>query len=122
MKTRVLHPDESKTFETVERCSILEYSNDSDDPELSVARARVAPGVTTAWHHLIGVSERYFILEGEGCVEIGDAPPETVTPGAVVRIPPGVRQRIKNAGTSDLVFLALCTPRFTPDCYVDWEH
>jgi len=28
-----------------------------------------------------------------------------------------VRQRISNIGTNDLIFLAICNPRFTPECY-----
>jgi mannose-6-phosphate isomerase-like protein (cupin superfamily) len=82
-----------------------------------VARARVASGVTTRWHRLREVTERYLILEGRGQVEVGDALPEEVGPGAVVLIPPGVRQRIANIGDADLIFLAVCTPRFTREVY-----
>jgi len=35
----------------------------------------------------------------------------------VVLIPPGTRQRITNMGDGDLVFLALCTPRFRVEAY-----
>jgi len=107
-----------------EGCHITEWWNTADDPALSVARARVEPGRTTRWHRLAGTAERYVILEGEGRVELGDpAAPlaETIGPGGVVFIPPGTPQRITCTGTSDLVFLALCTPRFTPDCYEDLE-
>jgi 23S rRNA-/tRNA-specific pseudouridylate synthase len=41
--------------------------------------------------------------------------------GDVVRIPPMCRQRITNVGTTDLVFLAICTPRFMPQAYEDIE-
>jgi mannose-6-phosphate isomerase-like protein (cupin superfamily) len=41
--------------------------------------------------------------------------------GDVVIIPAGARQRISNTGTIDLVFLAICVPRFTPGAYVDIE-
>ena len=99
-------------FATSEGCFIIEVSNSPDDPHLSIARARVAPGVTTQWHRLSGVAERYVIVEGSGRVEIGDRPPEDVRSGDVVLIPPMCRQRITNTGTADLVFLAVCTPRF----------
>lgn len=36
-------------------------------------------------------------------------------------IPPGVRQRIKDTGDEDLVFLALCTPRFRKEAYREVE-
>ena len=96
---------------------ISEWLKPPADSELSIARARVPPGVTTRWHVLDGVAERYLILEGEGVVEVGDEPPADVTPYEIVIIPPGVRQRIRNTGDGDLVFLALCTPPFTADAY-----
>ena len=105
----------------VEGCFITEWWNTSADETVSVARARVEPGVTTRWHRLRGVTERYVILEGRGRVEVGDLPPEDVGPGAVVLIPPGVRQRITNTGEADLLFLAVCTPRFTRAVYQDLE-
>lgn len=108
-----------------EGCHITEWWNAADDPALSVARARIAPGVTTRWHRLAGVSERYVILQGEGRVELehaGTVLTEAVGPHSVVFIPPGTPQRIANTGSADLVFLALCTPRFTPACYEDCDH
>ncbi|MDX5362991.1 MAG: cupin domain-containing protein [Pseudazoarcus pumilus] len=105
-----------------EGCYISEWSNSAEDPALSVARARVEPGVVTRWHRLAGVTERYVVLSGEGRVELGDAAGrrvEAVGPGSVVIIPPGMPQRIANTGSADLVFLALCTPRFTPDGYAE---
>ena len=104
-----------------EGCFITEWWNSTADPAVSVARARVEPGVTTRWHRLRGVTERYLILEGRGQVEVGDGPPADVGPGAVVLIPPGIRQRITNTGEADLIFLAVCTPRFTRTVYQDLE-
>ncbi|MGB0259764.1 MAG: cupin domain-containing protein [Coraliomargarita sp.] len=120
-RAEILKANEAAEFETAERCAILELANDVNDPAVSVARARIAPGVRTAWHRLDGVAERYVILSGKGRVEIGDLEPCEVEVGHVVRIPPGVRQRVENVGSDDLVFYALCTPRFTPECYVDLE-
>ena len=92
-------------------------------PEVSEAtRARVEAGVTTAWHLLRGIGERYLIISGVGQVEVGDMPPTRVGPGDVVRIPPDVRQRISNNGETDLIFYAICTPRFTESAYVDLEQ
>lgn len=104
-----------------EGCFIAERWNSTADPDVSVARARVEPGVTTRWHRLRGVTERYLILEGRGRVEVGDGPPEDVGPGDVVLIPPETRQRIANTGEADLIFLAVCTPRFTLAGYEDAE-
>ena len=102
---------------TEEGCYIKECWNVADDPGLSIARARVKPGVTTAWHWLEAVVERYLIVAGIGLVEVGELAPVAVAPGDLVIIPAGVRQRITNTGREDLLFDCLCTPRFTPDCY-----
>ena len=104
-----------------EGCFISELHNSADDPTVSVARARVRPGETTHWHILTGIRERYLILEGEGLAEIGTASPKQVRPGDTVQIPPGTRQRITNSGMTDLIFLAVCTPRFVPEAYLDLE-
>jgi mannose-6-phosphate isomerase-like protein (cupin superfamily) len=77
--------------------------------------------VTTRLHRLEGVTERYVILEGTGRVEVHGLAPERVEPGDVVVIPPRIAQRLCNTGASDLIFLAICTPRFTPDAYEDME-
>jgi len=100
-----------------EGCYITELSNTPEDPAVSIARARVEPGVTTAWHRLKDVTERYCILYGTGAAEIGDNPPKDVGPGDVVVIPPMQQQRITNTGKEDLIFLAICNPRFTEACY-----
>lgn len=104
-------------FFDAEGCYITELSNTANDPAASIARARVAPGNTTAWHRLKGVTERYCIVAGHGLVEVGDMLPRTVGDGDVVVITPMQRQRITNVGDEDLIFLAICTPRFTDACY-----
>jgi mannose-6-phosphate isomerase-like protein (cupin superfamily) len=108
-------------FYTPEKCYITELSNTPDDPELSIARARVEPGVTTRWHQLKRTFERYCIINGRGRVEVGKLPPQEVNAGDIVLIPPMCRQRITNVGSEDLVFLAICTPRFSKGSYEDIE-
>ncbi len=100
-----------------EGCFITEISNSTDDEYVSIARARVEPGQSTKWHSLRTTLERYVILNGEGDVEVGDELPQRVTQGDVVIIPAGVRQRINNTGKADLIFLAICSPRFSPENY-----
>ena len=114
--------DPSAEYYTEERCFIVEWSNVAFDPDVSIARARVEPGVTTRWHRLVGTTERYVMLAGCGMVEIGDLPAQRMTVGDVAIIPPLCRQRIMNIGTTDLVFLAICSPRFTPACYEDIDE
>jgi mannose-6-phosphate isomerase-like protein (cupin superfamily) len=118
VQAEIRHADPSKEFPTQENCFILEVSNDEGDPDISIARARVRPGVTTTWHRLEGIVERYVIIHGKGRVEVGDHPPTIVSDGDLVRIPANVAQRITNVGDEDLVFFCVCTPRFIPSAYV----
>ncbi len=104
-----------------EGCYVRELSNSAADEVLSIALARVPVGVSTRWHRLEGIAERYVIIAGTGRVEVGSLPAQPVGPGDVVLIPPGCRQRIINTGDGDLSFLALCTPRFRVDAYRDIE-
>jgi mannose-6-phosphate isomerase-like protein (cupin superfamily) len=102
-------------FYTSEGCHIIEVINRPDHEDVSIAQARVEPGVTTRWH-TVEAREIYYILSGSGRAEVGDETME-VGPGDAVSIPFGVRQRIANTGTEDLVFLCVCTPRFKPEGY-----
>lgn len=121
MDPRISHNESTPEYYFEERCHITEWWNSTDDAAASIARARVEPGVSTRLHRLRGVTERYVVLEGEGRVTVGDRAPEWVGPGDVVVIPPGANQRIANTGGTDLVFLAVCTPRFRPEIYEDLE-
>src|SRR6266480_1779725 len=87
MHVLVRKPDAASEFMTPERCRILEVWNDSSDPHLSIARATVAPGVTTQRHRLRGVDERYLIVEGQGVIQLGDLAAEPVIAGNVAVIP-----------------------------------
>jgi len=102
---------------TRERCFIAELAGPSVDENVSIARARVKPGVTTERHRLKGVSERYIIAAGKGLMEIGDLEPIEVSQGDVVLIPPDTPQRITNTGDSDLIFYCVCIPPFRSSCY-----
>jgi mannose-6-phosphate isomerase-like protein (cupin superfamily) len=107
----------SGEFFTEEGCFIREMWNRPEDGDVSIARARVRPGVTTARHRLKDTVERYVIMEGTGVVEIGDLPPTEVEAGDVVIIPQNTGQQITNTGDRDLIFLCVCTPRFVPEQY-----
>ena len=121
MYKTIRKPDEQDEYLTDEGCWILELSNDADDPDVSIARARVSPGQTTKWHKVIGIEERYIMLQGNGRVEVGDRSPIAVGPGEVVSISAGERQRITNTGTDELIFLCICTPRFEQRYYQSLE-
>ena len=114
------NPAAPREYATAERCYITEYVNRPSFPGVSVAQARVLPGVTTALH-TVTVEEWYVIRSGAGLMHVGGREPFPVAPGDSVRIPPGCEQKITNTGTADLLFFCICTPRFTPPCYRSLE-
>lgn len=105
---------------TEERCFILEQWNHASDDDVSIARARVEPGVTTALHSL-SVHERYVVIRGQGRMEVEGLAPTPIESGDVVLVPAGNKQRVTNTGEDDLIFLCICTPRFEPRHYRDEE-
>ncbi len=110
-------PDE---FWTSERCYIAELLNKDAYPEVSVARSRVEPGATTQLHSLT-VAEWYVIESGKGLMTVAEESPRKVGPGDIVSIPKNAPQMIANYGDSDLIFLCVCSPRFSQDCYTSLE-
>ncbi|MEH6588738.1 MAG: cupin domain-containing protein [Halioglobus sp.] len=122
MKESIKKMNAAQEYYTQEKCHIIEISNDDNDPESSIARARVEPGITTRWHRLVDTAERYIIVSGAGRVEVGDLSATEVSAGDVVNIPPMCPQRISNIGSEDLIFFAVCSPRFKPEAYQDIEE
>ncbi len=121
MQTQILKANEADEYYFDEGCFILELSNSPADPDVSIARARVKAGVTTKLHRLKGVVERYVILSGKGKVDVAGVERQQVAAGDVVIIPSLCPQKITNVGTEDLVFLAICTPRFAKEIYEDLD-
>ena len=121
MEPKIIRQDESEEFPTAERCHILEIINQPENRSYSLARARVEPGVTTAWHSLKDTTELYYILSGNGLMSLGEEFTKEVQAGDTVEIPPNTPQRISNVGVEDLIFLCYCTPAFGPEAYEDLE-
>ncbi len=117
----VRHPTPDEEYFFREGCYILESWNTAGDPAVSIARARLRPGEATRPHWLDGISERYLIVAGQGRARVGHAPAAEVGAGDIVYIPAGAEQWIENIGTGDLVFYAICHPRFDPACYHETE-
>ena len=116
MQPKIIKSNTLNPYLTPERCYIAEnYSN----KDVSIAIARVKPGVTTKAHHLKGIQEIYIITAGEGKVAFSGLEPTMVSAGDVIVIPAGASQKITNTGKIDLVFYCVCTPRFTEACYFD---
>lgn len=79
----------------------------------SLAHATIKPGRTSRPHKL-KTSEVYYILEGEGLMNIDDET-KIVHPGNAIYIPPNSVQFIQNTGKDDLIFLCLVDPAWKKD-------
>jgi mannose-6-phosphate isomerase-like protein (cupin superfamily) len=77
----------------------------------SLAEARLPVGGATTPHYHPRTEEIYYVLEGQGSMQVGD---ETlaVGPGDAIAIPPGVLHQIRNAGPVVLKFLCCCVPAY----------
>ncbi|MHA1954621.1 MAG: cupin domain-containing protein [Candidatus Heimdallarchaeaceae archaeon] len=82
----------------------------TDDMTLrySLAHAVVKPGEIT-YNHRLRASEVYYILQGKSIMYIDDETAE-VKEGQIIYIPPNSKQRIKNIGNNDLIFLCIVDP------------
>jgi mannose-6-phosphate isomerase-like protein (cupin superfamily) len=117
----IISNKDTKEYFFKEGCFVLELSNSEVDEDLSIAKIRVSPSKQTKWHSLNNQIERYVIISGIGEVEVGKHK-QVVETDDVVIIPKNCRQRIKNLSTSDLVFYAICNPRFKPENYLEIEE
>ncbi len=121
MESTIVKKDVKKEFYIEERCFIID-SSDPSDKIMSIAIARVEPGVTTAFHYLEGIDERHLMISGKGIMEVGDLQPQNVKSGDIVYIPAGTKQRIANTGSDDLFFYCICTPPFDEKRYHNWNE
>ena len=78
----------------------------------SLAEATLTTGLSTERHYHRAAEEIYFVLEGEGDVEL-DGERRRVGVGDAVLIPPGAWHEI--TAVSDLRFLCCCAPPYSHD-------
>jgi mannose-6-phosphate isomerase-like protein (cupin superfamily) len=80
----------------------------------SLAEARLPPGARTTAHYHPRAEEVYYILAGEGSMQIGDDVRQ-VGVGDAIAIPPGRIHQITNTGRETLLFLCCCAPGYEHD-------
>ena len=78
----------------------------------SLAEAAVSAGGVTQRHYHALSEEIYFVLDGEGDLEI-DGDVRRVGPGDAALIPPGAWHQVTAA--TDLRFLCCCAPPYSHD-------
>ncbi len=77
----------------------------------SLAEARLAPGAATTPHYHPLAEEIYYLLLGQGRIQI-DHETAPLQPGDAVAIGPGAVHQIRNTGSEPLVFLCCCAPGY----------
>ena len=90
---------------------LLAYRNSAIRNQ-SLAEASVLAGGATQRHYHKKSEEFYFILEGEGIMEV-DAERRTIAPGDAILIPPGAWHQI--TASQPLRFLCCCAPPYSHD-------
>lgn len=80
----------------------------------SLAEATLEVEQATERHYHSVAQEIYFVLKGQGKLEI-DSEITYVRPGDAVLIPAGAFHQLENNGTSELRFLCFCTPPYSHD-------
>jgi mannose-6-phosphate isomerase-like protein (cupin superfamily) len=108
----VLNVSSQKPFTTKDGSRIRSILDRTNAPvrNQSLAEARVAVGSSTARHYHKNSEEFYFVLEGEGTMEI-NGEIRSVEPGDAILIPPGSWHRI--TATTSLRFLCCCAPAYS---------
>ncbi len=86
-------------------CELLHPERDGLDLSCSIAHAILEPGASSLPHRLKTSAEVYFIMEGEGEMQI-DSESSLVRAGQAVLIPPGSWQYIRN--TKDIILKMIC--------------
>lgn len=112
METRQLEeqtPFTTKDGSTIR--SILDRAN-SAVANQSLAEAALPQGNATDRHYHRASEEIYFILEGEGTMEV-DGEVQNVGPGVGILIPPGAWHQI--TARTPLRFLCCCAPPYAHD-------
>ncbi len=108
--------NEVEAFQTKDGSEIREllaYRNSSVRLQ-SLAEARLAPGVSTIAHSHQRTEEIYYILEGEGQMQVAEEQ-RLVGPGDAIAILPGQLHQITNTGNRLLKFLCCCAPPYEHD-------
>ncbi len=80
----------------------------------SLAEVVIPPGKSSERHYHQELEETYYILQGQGEMEI-EGKEFSMHPGDACLIEAGESHQIFNHGEEDLLFLALCAPAWKPE-------
>lgn len=100
--------DRAEPFTTKDGSTIRELMRAENQ---TLAEATLAPGQETERHYHAESEELYYLLAGEGEMEV-DGERSPVGPGDAIMIPPGAWHQIAATGSEELRFLCCCAPGY----------
>jgi mannose-6-phosphate isomerase-like protein (cupin superfamily) len=100
-----------EAFETKDGSTIRELHH-TEVQSLAEATLEVEQATERHYHRL--TEEIYFVLKGQGRMEV-DGDVTQVRPGDAVLIPAGAWHQLENNGTSELRILCCCAPPYSHD-------
>jgi mannose-6-phosphate isomerase-like protein (cupin superfamily) len=105
---------EQAPFTTADGSTIRSLLDSTNAPvaNQSLAEASLPPGGATERHYHKASEEIYFILEGNGTMEI-NGKKKAVGPGDAILIPAGDWHQIVTQGEAALRFLCCCAPPYS---------
>jgi mannose-6-phosphate isomerase-like protein (cupin superfamily) len=101
--------DRAEPFTTKDGSTIRELMRAANQ---TLAEATLGPGQQTRRHYHAQSEELYYLVSGEGEMEI-DGERSLVRPGDAILIPPGAWHQITARGGSELRFLCCCSPGYS---------
>lgn len=105
---QIIKRNDVSSFITKDKSEIRElYRSEA----MSLAEAVVNAGETTEYHYHNTSAEIYYIVEGNGMMEIEGEEQEVSKDQAII-IPRTKKHRIRNLERRPLRFLCLCTPPY----------
>lgn len=113
--------DEAVPFTTVDGSTIRSLLDLSVAPvqHQSLAEATIEAGTGTVRHHHRIAEEIYYLLEGEGTMEL-DGEVREVRAGDAILIPPGAWHQITASAAGAIRLLCCCSPPYQHgDTYFD---
>lgn len=78
-------------------------------PELAIIQERMPPGTSEARHFHHQARQFFFILAGDGVLEV-DGRLHPLAARQVMEVAPGIPHQLFNRGTTDLHFLVISQP------------
>jgi len=83
----------------------------------SLAKITIPKGKASLKHYHPIVEESYFILSGKARIVL-DNQESIISAGDGVAVTPKTIHQIFNVGEENLIFIAVCSPPWTPECSV----